>query len=76
MPAPTYINIEYFFYKTFIFLKNVYFFVIRIPWLKVVSWGNIIGGIIVIIFVSGVIYNLIGIYRVRKHIKEHSEFDF
>ena len=69
MPAPTYINIEYIFYKTFIFLKNAYFFVICIPWPKVVSWGHIIGGIIVVVFIAGIIYNLIGIYRIRKYSK-------
>ena len=69
MPAPTYINIEYIFYKTFIFLKNAYFFMIHIPWSKVVSWGSIIGGIIIIAFIAGIIYNLTGIYRIRKHSK-------
>lgn len=67
MPAPIYINIEYFFYKAFIFLKNAYLFVAHIPWPKVISWGNIIGGIIVVAFILGIAYNLIGIYRIRKH---------
>ncbi len=69
MPTPTYINIEYLFYKTFIFFKDAYLFVVNIPWSKVVSWGNLIGGIIVIAFVAAIIYNLVGIYKIRKHTK-------
>lgn len=70
MPAPTYINIEYFFYKAFIFLKKAYLFAINMPWHSIIFWAKIISAIIVILFVAGVIYNLVGIVRARKKKKE------
>lgn len=73
MPEPTYINVnvEYVFYKTFIFLKKSYLFFMNINWPNIFSWAKIIAAIIIILFVAGIVYNLIGIYRVRK--KEEEE---
>ncbi len=70
MPAPTYINIEYIFYRAYIFFKNVYFFVLHLPWTSIYFWARIISVIIVMLLIAGIIYNLVGIVRSMKKKEE------
>jgi hypothetical protein len=73
MPAPTYINIEYFFNKTFLYLRGAYFFTINLPWKDIVPWARTISAIIVVLFAIGIIYNIIGIHRTKRK-KGEEEF--
>jgi hypothetical protein len=66
----TYLNLEYFYYKIFLFLKKSYFFIVNFSWPKIAYWLEPIATILIIIFAIGIIYNLIGIYRTIKKKKE------
>ncbi len=72
MPEPNYINIEYFFYKAFIYAQEVYFFVMNLHWSSIYFWAKIVSVAITVLFIIGIIYNLVGIARARK--KETEEF--
>ncbi len=70
MGPENYVNIEYIFYQIFLFTKKSYFFVINLPWISIYFWGRIISAIIVFLFVVGVIYNLVSIFRLKPRERE------
>ena len=72
MPAPGYINIEYIFYRIFLFTRESYFFIINLPWTKIHFWAQVIAAILIFFFVAGIIYNLAKIFRLKP--KKHEEF--
>jgi hypothetical protein len=64
--SPTYLNLEYFFYQAYLFVKESYFFLVNISWLKIIFEAKTIAIIIIVLALIGIIYNLIAISRVRK----------
>jgi len=58
--------LDYLFYLIFLFFRNVYLFIVNLPWLEIYSLAKIIAAIIVILFSIGTIHNLIGINKSRK----------
>lgn len=70
MPAPTYINIEYFFYQAFIFFKKAHLYIVGIDWFSVIFWAKVIAFVISAIFVAGIIYNIRGIIRTMRKNEE------
>jgi len=72
MPTPGYVNIEYIFYRVFLFVRESYFFIINLPWTKIHFWAQVIAAILVVLFIIGIIYNLSHILRLKP--KQREEF--
>jgi uncharacterized membrane protein len=62
--------LDYLFYLIFLFLRNVYLFIINLPWTEILFWARIIAVIIVVLCIIGIIYNLIGISRAKNKKRE------
>jgi len=61
-----YLNLEYFFYNFSLIFKKTYLFLANLDWPKIVSQSKTIAGVLIFLFVIGIIYNLRGIIAARK----------
>jgi len=62
--------LEYMLYRAFPFLRKTYFFIINMPWTKIIFWAQIIAAVLILIFIAGIVYNLIGISRSKNKEEE------
>ena len=68
---PTYLNLEYLFYKVFQFLNSIYeFFVTNDVLNKIYFWATIIFSLAAIFFIAIIIYSLIRIREIHHEEKE------
>ena len=61
---------EYLLYQALLFLRKTYFFIINMPWTKIIFWAQIIAAVLILIFIAGIVYNLIGTSRSKNKEEE------
>ncbi len=59
------LNFDYLFYRIFTFFKNSYSFVINIPWERIHFWVQIIAGVVALVFIVGIIRNIVKINNLK-----------